>query len=149
MTTITEENWKEAWLKLKDEKIDLTKHMDITGILDQDKVKFSLLKHAKNEIDFIQSLITSVKQEEREKCEKEFLKRTILHSTQVKIISLMKIKDITDLKLREIGKEVGEEHPQKIKHHISHLIKYGYINVISGRYQLSQSLTEEDVTNSK
>lgn len=142
MTIITEDNWKEEFINSHFVECDAEiGSFQYEGKWYAPKFGCDLID---GQIDFIQSLITSVKQQEREKCEKEFLKRTILHSTQVKIISLMKIKDITGLKLREIGKEVGEEHPQKIKHHISHLIKYGYINVISGKYQLSQSLTEED-----
>lgn len=50
-----------------------------------------------------------------------------MHITQKKILELAGKKDIGKLKLLELGIEVGESHPQKVKHHLQHLIKKGFL----------------------
>ncbi len=50
-----------------------------------------------------------------------------MNPIQQKILDLSKTKNIAALKLREIGKLVGEPHPQKIKHHLNQLIKHGLL----------------------
>lgn len=50
-----------------------------------------------------------------------------MHPIQKKIMDLAQQKDIGSMTLREIGTSIGEPHPQKIKHHISQLIKKGLI----------------------
>lgn len=54
-----------------------------------------------------------------------------MHIVQQKILELAEKKDIGKLKLRELGTEVGESHPQKVKHHLQHLIKKGVLRVNS------------------
>lgn len=69
-----------------------------------------------------------------------------LHPTALSILELMKKKDINGMTLREIGALVGVEHPQKIKHHINHLINVGFVNIIKGKKVLAdylQSIKEE------
>jgi len=48
-----------------------------------------------------------------------------MHTIQRKLLQLISERNIGDLKLREIGALVGEEHPQKIKHHLDQLMKKG------------------------
>ena len=50
-----------------------------------------------------------------------------MHPIQEKILNLSKNMDISKINLRQIGKLIGEEHPQKIKHHIMQLEKKGLI----------------------
>lgn len=50
-----------------------------------------------------------------------------MHETQKKLIILSKKKNISNMALRQIGRFVGEEHPQKIKHHLDQLEKKGFL----------------------
>ncbi len=50
-----------------------------------------------------------------------------MHTTQQRILDIASVKNLASLKLREIGELVGEPHPQKIKHHLSHLLKKGLL----------------------
>lgn len=52
-----------------------------------------------------------------------------MHYTQIKILDLANKTNIATLKLREIGEMVGEPHPQKIKHHLSQLLKKGFLRI--------------------
>lgn len=63
--------------------------------------------------------------------------KTQIHNIQQKILRLAELKDIGKLKLREIGSEIGEVHPQKIKHHLQQLIKRKILRVDS----LNQSIS--------
>jgi SOS-response transcriptional repressor LexA len=47
----------------------------------------------------------------------------ILHEIQRKILKVAQTQDISKLSLRELGKLIGINHPQKIKHHIEQLRK--------------------------
>lgn len=47
----------------------------------------------------------------------------VLHEIQRKILKIAQTQDISKLSLREIGELIGEEHPQKIKHHLEQLRK--------------------------
>jgi predicted transcriptional regulator len=49
-------------------------------------------------------------------------------------------KGIDDVPLREIAKRVGEASPQKIKHHLGQMVKYGFLDIIDGRYRVSKAL---------
>jgi len=51
------------------------------------------------------------------------MSRLRVHETQKKLLRLINEKNIWGLTLREIGSLVGEPHPQKIKHHLSQLLK--------------------------
>ena len=50
-----------------------------------------------------------------------------MHKTQRAILDLSIKRDLSGLKLREIGELVGEPHPQKIKHHLDQLKKKGFL----------------------
>jgi len=50
-----------------------------------------------------------------------------MHNKQRKILELSTNCDLGKLTLREIGKRVGESHPQKVKHHLNQLAKKNLI----------------------
>lgn len=52
---------------------------------------------------------------------------------QLEILRLSQTQDLSKLTLREIGKLVNVDHPQKVKHHLSQLEKKGLINLNSGK----------------
>lgn len=51
-----------------------------------------------------------------------------MHILQQKLLKLSQQMDLSKLGLRQIGKLVGESHPQKIKHHLEQLEKNGFIH---------------------
>ncbi|MEI7498019.1 MAG: S24 family peptidase [Candidatus Falkowbacteria bacterium] len=67
-----------------------------------------------------------------------------MHIIQQKILTLAGQININQVGLRKLGQLIGESHPQKIKHHLSQLVKKGFIT--SDNKQLS--LTNEN-TNQK
>ncbi len=50
-----------------------------------------------------------------------------MHILQQKILGLSKQMDISKMGLRQIGKLIGEEHPQKVAHHLGQLEKKGLV----------------------
>lgn len=60
-----------------------------------------------------------------------------MHTTQQRILDLANTKNLATLKLREIGELVGEPHPQKIKHHLNHLLKKGLLKQNSDKTVIS------------
>lgn len=52
-----------------------------------------------------------------------------MHQLQEKILALAKKEQISKKTLREIGLKIGEEHPQKIKHHLTQLINKGFLQI--------------------
>ncbi len=52
-----------------------------------------------------------------------------MHIIQEKIIDLFENQKTIPLNYHQIGKLVGAEHPQKIKHHLSQLEKRGLIKI--------------------
>ncbi len=56
-----------------------------------------------------------------------------MHIIQQKILRLAEKQNIDQMSLHEIGRLVGEEHPQKIKHHLGQLRKKGFIETVKGR----------------
>jgi len=52
-----------------------------------------------------------------------------MHRLQHELLRLAATNNLGDLKLREIGRLVGEDSPQKIKHHLHQLEKRGLIRV--------------------
>lgn len=61
-----------------------------------------------------------------------------MHPTQEKILGLSKNMDISKIGLRQIGKLIGEEHPQIVKHHLLELEKKGLIirNIKTGSIKI-------------
>lgn len=61
----------------------------------------------------------------------------MMHPLQQKLYELIGVRGLRHFEsLRELGKMVGEEHPQKVKHHLSQLEKAGYIRVNWGTNSL-------------
>lgn len=56
-----------------------------------------------------------------------------MHITQSKILKLAKEQNINQMSLHEIGRIIGEEHPQKIKHHLGQLRRKGFIENVNGK----------------
>lgn len=52
-----------------------------------------------------------------------------MHITQERIIGLFDKNKVIQLNYRQIGKLVGEDHPQKIKHHLIQLEKKGFLKI--------------------
>ncbi len=62
----------------------------------------------------------------------EFINSTsyiLMHTLQKRILDLTNGKEVGQITLRELGRLIGEEHPQKVKHHLSQLEMKGYIQV--------------------
>lgn len=62
------------------------------------------------------------------------------HPIQQKILELVEKGDIkfNKLSLREIAKQFGETSPQKVKHHLSQMVTYGFLDVIDGNYKIGK-----------
>ncbi len=50
-----------------------------------------------------------------------------MHKSQKKILEIIKDEDISSYGLRKLGEKIGVDHPQKVKWHLSKLIKDGYL----------------------
>ena len=63
------------------------------------------------------------------------------HPIQQKIMDLVQDSsvDLNKMTLRKIGEEVGlgDNCPQKVKHHLLMLVRYGFLNVVNGKYQIN------------
>lgn len=51
-----------------------------------------------------------------------------MHQIQAKIIELSKTKDVLSLGYRPLGRLIGVEKPQLVKHHVQQLLKKGLLN---------------------
>lgn len=54
-----------------------------------------------------------------------------MHQIQEKILELAKTKDVLTLGIRPLGREIGVDQPQLVKHHLSQLQKKGFIKAKS------------------
>lgn len=61
-----------------------------------------------------------------------------MHPVQQAILELSRTRNVEGMKLRELGKLVGEEHPQKIKHHRDQLRRRGLLGSNAGIRQLEE-----------
>lgn len=52
-----------------------------------------------------------------------------MHSTQLLILKLLQEHGTLKYELRQIGREIGVDHPQTIKHHIEQLEKMEFVIV--------------------
>ena len=68
-----------------------------------------------------------------------------MHQTQSSILQLFKGEKSLPLKLRWIGREIGEEHPQKIKFHLEALEKAGMIRIDRIKKEIYRWGLEENV----
>jgi hypothetical protein len=71
-------------------------------------------------------------------------KKTIIavHPVQKKLFEFFANNEVgydNQVSLRKMASEIGMpgESPQKIKHHLLQLVRYGYINIIDGKYVVS------------
>lgn len=62
------------------------------------------------------------------------------HPIQQRIMDLVQGKGMDDLSLRAIAAAIGDPKmaPQKIKHHIGQLVKYGFLDIVGGKYRLGR-----------
>lgn len=67
-----------------------------------------------------------------------------MHLTQKAILQLLANTKSIPLKLRWIGREVGEEHPQKIKYHLHQLEKMGAIAIDLDKKEIIKSSNNEE-----
>lgn len=54
-----------------------------------------------------------------------------MHKIQKAILNLASKKDLGRMTLREIGEHIGEDHPQKVKHHLEQLKLKGFLTAES------------------
>jgi len=66
-----------------------------------------------------------------------------MHQTQQKLLDVLTKKPFFNLTLREIGKEIGIESPQTIKHHLTQLVKTGFI-VIDKKNKIIKKISKAD-----
>lgn len=65
------------------------------------------------------------------------------HPVQVKIVELVADRGIDDLTLRAIGARVGAgASPQQVKHHLQQLVRYGFLDIVGGKYRVGKALVE-------
>lgn len=63
------------------------------------------------------------------------------HPIQQAILDEVAGKSIDSMSLRAIGERVGiEGSPQQIKHHLGQMVKYGFLDVVDGRYRVGRRL---------
>lgn len=63
------------------------------------------------------------------------------HPIQQKILEIAQGKNINELSLREIAKEIDEKKsPQQIQHHLTQMVKYGFLDIIKGKYRVGAIL---------
>lgn len=67
--------------------------------------------------------------------------RIAAHQVQVKIVELVANRGIDDLTLRAIGQQVGVgTSPQQVKHHLTQLVRYGFLDIVGGKYRIGKVL---------
>lgn len=52
-----------------------------------------------------------------------------MHTLQKRILDLIASCELGKVTLRELGRLIGEEHPQKVKHHLLQLESKGYVQI--------------------
>lgn len=63
------------------------------------------------------------------------------HPIQRALLEEVAGKGIDDLSLREMAERIGETaSPQKIKHHLTQMVRYGFLDVIGGKYRVGKNL---------
>lgn len=59
-----------------------------------------------------------------------------MHFLQQKILELSRQTNIRKLSYREIGQRIGEDHAQKVKHHLEQLKKKGFLKISKGGHEI-------------
>lgn len=63
------------------------------------------------------------------------------HPIQRALLEQVSGKGIDELSLRAVAKQIGADaSPQKIKHHLGQMVKYGFLDVIGGKYRVGRTL---------
>jgi repressor LexA len=70
-----------------------------------------------------------------------------MHSIQEKLLNLISRENIGNLTLRQIGGLIGENLPQKIKHHLTQLEQKGFITIDSKNQKITRTTTRSDSKN--
>lgn len=62
------------------------------------------------------------------------------HPIQQRIMDLVQDKSLDELSLRAIASAIGDAKmaPQKVKHHLGQLVKYGFLDIIGGKYRMGR-----------
>ena len=64
------------------------------------------------------------------------------HPIQQAIMALVQDRDadLNHASLRQIAAKIGHKgaSPQKIKHHIGQMVKYGFLDIIGGQYRVGR-----------
>ena len=64
-----------------------------------------------------------------------------VHPVQNVILDLAAKKQLGAVSLREIGKHCDPPaSPQQVKHHMTQLIRYGYLDIIGGKYRVNPKI---------
>jgi hypothetical protein len=65
------------------------------------------------------------------------------HPIQRALLEQVAGKGIDDLSLRDIAKRIGADaSPQKIKHHLGQMVKYGLLDIIDGKYRVGNGMAK-------
>ena len=72
--------------------------------------------------------------------------RIAAHPIQQAILDLAQDKGLDDLSLREIGKlfSLGKSSPQIVKHHLGQMVKYGFLDIVNGKYRIGSVMREDE-----
>lgn len=63
------------------------------------------------------------------------------HPIQRALLEEVAGKGIDDVSLREMAKRIGADaSPQKIKHHLGQMVKYGFLDIVQGKYRVGQKM---------
>lgn len=66
-----------------------------------------------------------------------------MHHLQQKILQLAQEIDVSNLGLKKLGKQIGVESPQQVKHHIVQLEKNGFIELDKGKNRIIKILNKQ------
>ena len=64
------------------------------------------------------------------------------HPIQQSILDLVEKNDVgfNELSLRKIAEKCGESSAQKIQHHLNQMVKYGFLDVVGGKYRIGKTM---------
>lgn len=63
------------------------------------------------------------------------------HPIQQAIVDLVAGHGVDALSLREIGARIGVRgSPQQVKHHLNSLVRYGFLDIVNGKYRIGRAL---------
>lgn len=65
------------------------------------------------------------------------------HPMQQALLQAVAGKGLDDLSLREMAQRIGADaSPQKIKHHLGQMVKYGFLDIVEGKYRIGVMLAK-------